>query len=172
MGNVYDELAKIVPHDREVVIVCVGTDRSTGDAFGPLVGTALKAANVPCAVYGTLDEPVHAVNVVDVRNRIAQQHEGAYVIAVDACLGKFDSIGQVKVYDEPLEPGKGVKKAIPPIGNCSVIGTVNVAGFMEYFVLQNTRLGFVMQLVEEAVQDLAAFMFARQEMVEVAATFG
>lgn len=161
---------KIVPQDREIVIVCVGTDRSTGDSFGPLVGSALEAAHVPCAVYGTLNTPIHAVNLPDVRERLEAHHKGAYVIAVDSCLGKFDSVGKVYVDNAPLRPGSGVKKDIPPMGDCHVGAIVNVAGFMEYFVLNNTRLGFVMQMVEEVAQDLAAFVFARQEMAEAAAT--
>ena len=39
-----------------------------------------------------------------------------------------------------LYPGKAVKKELPPIGNLSIKGIVNVGGFMEAMVLQNTRL--------------------------------
>lgn len=47
----------------EFIILCIGTDRSTGDALGPLVGHKLinsisKYNNV--YLYGTLDDPVHA----------------------------------------------------------------------------------------------------------------
>jgi hypothetical protein len=50
--------------DTPIVIVCVGTDRSTGDSLGPLVGTALARFHSPLFhLYGTLDEPVHAVNL-------------------------------------------------------------------------------------------------------------
>ena len=37
------QLGSMLPSDlRPVVIVCIGTDRSTGDSLGPLVGTFLK----------------------------------------------------------------------------------------------------------------------------------
>jgi|GEM_PF-2945695 len=36
------------------VILCIGTDRSTGDALGPLVGTMLSQHSLRAAVYGTL----------------------------------------------------------------------------------------------------------------------
>jgi len=48
----------------------------------------------------------------------------------------------------PLLPGTGVNKTLPPVGDLQVLGVVNVGGFMEYFVLQNTRLSAVMRMVE------------------------
>ena len=52
-----------------VHVVCVGTDRSTGDALGPLVGSALKSRQaeglIPptVTIHGTIHEPVHALNL-------------------------------------------------------------------------------------------------------------
>ena len=41
---------------RPAIILCIGTDRSTGDALGPLIGTHLSRLNLPqLKVYGTLD---------------------------------------------------------------------------------------------------------------------
>jgi len=31
-----------VPIGRPIIMICIGTDRSTGDSLGPLVGTLLK----------------------------------------------------------------------------------------------------------------------------------
>jgi len=50
----------------EFVILCIGTDRSTGDALGPIIGHKLvnslsKYDNI--YIYGTLDDPVHAKNL-------------------------------------------------------------------------------------------------------------
>lgn len=42
--------------------------------------------------------------------------------------------------------GAGVNKQLPPVGDIHLTGIVNVGGFMEYFVLQNTRLSLVMRL--------------------------
>ena len=47
-----------------IILVCIGTDRSTGDALGPLVGTKLEQVGIKnFQVFGTLDEPVHALNL-------------------------------------------------------------------------------------------------------------
>jgi putative sporulation protein YyaC len=133
--------------DTPIVIVCVGTDRSTGDSLGPLVGTALARFHSPLFhLYGTLDEPVHAVNLEETLSLIYQKHANPFIIGIDACLGQSTSVGCIQVVDGPLRPGAGVNKQLPPVGDIHLTGIVNVGGFMEYFVLQNTRLSLVMRL--------------------------
>ncbi|MCL6592447.1 MAG: spore protease YyaC [Alicyclobacillus sp.] len=144
---------------RELVIVCVGTDRSTGDSFGPIVGSKLREVT-DATVYGTLDEPVHAVNLAATLSEIRQRHgEQPFILAVDACLGKFDHVGQIILEQGPLRPGAGVKKALPAFGDFTLTGVVNVCGFMEYFVLQNTRLGVVMRMTDTVVAALRSSLF-------------
>lgn len=138
-----------------IVVVCVGTDRSTGDALGPLVGTALARYRSPLFhLYGTLDEPVHAVNLQETLNSIYDTHPDPYIIGIDACLGHSTSVGCIQVADGPLRPGAGVNKQLPPVGDIHMTGIVNVGGFMEYFVLQNTRLSLVMRLSEKIASSL------------------
>lgn len=132
---------------RPLIIVCIGTDRSTGDCLGPLVGTSLSRFNSSIFhLYGTLDEPVHAMNLKETLTMIHEQHDNPYIIGIDACLGQSASVGSIQVSDGPLRPGAGVHKELPPVGDIHVTGIVNVGGFMEYFVLQNTRLSLVMRL--------------------------
>jgi putative sporulation protein YyaC len=133
----------------EIVCVCIGTDRSTGDSLGPLVGTLLnREAPVQVKVYGTLDDPVHAINLSSTITRIHKEHPHALVIAVDACLGQMKNVGYLQVGLGPIKPGAGVNKNLPEIGQVHITGIVNVSGFMEYFVLQNTRLNIVMKMAE------------------------
>lgn len=134
---------------RSAVILCIGTDRSTGDALGPLIGTHLSRLNLPqLHVYGTLDEPVHATNLAENIQFIQQKFVNPFVIAVDACLGRIDSIGCITLADGPLKPGAGVHKQLPKVGEAHLTGIVNVGGFMEYMVLQNTRLNLVWRMSE------------------------
>lgn len=142
------------PH-RERVVICIGTDRSTGDALGPLVGSKLKKLDPPlCHIYGTLDSPVHAINLADTIEEIKREHPHAYIVAVDACLGQLNSVGSIQLCEGPLKPGAGVNKDLPPVGDSHLTGIVNVGGFMEYFVLQNTRLSLVMNLAEKIASAL------------------
>lgn len=141
---------------RRLAVVCIGTDRSTGDCLGPLIGTKLSAI-LPghATVLGTLDQPVHAVNLEEALENLRSQAPDPFVIAVDACLGRTESVGYVSLRDGPLQPGTGVNKNLPPVGDMHIIGIVNVGGFMEYLVLQNTRLSLVMHMAEIVAQGLA-----------------
>ncbi len=134
---------------RPIVIVCIGTDRSTGDSLGPLVGSKLKHTNFSSvSIYGTLDYPVHAVNLSETYETIQSTYQDPFIIGVDACLGRYNQVGVVTVGNGPVLPGAGVNKALPPIGEAHITGIVNVSGYMEYFVLQNTRLHVVMSMAD------------------------
>ena len=126
-----------------LAIVCVGTDRSTGDSLGPLVGSAICEAGVAADVYGTLDEPIHAVNLADTMSNLPTYD---CVLAIDACLGYSEDIGFIFVHNKAVKPGSGVNKILPAVGNLCITGAVNVMGFMEHNVLQNTRLSLVMRM--------------------------
>ncbi|GER70028.1 hypothetical protein BpJC7_13310 [Weizmannia acidilactici] len=134
---------------RDFVIVCIGTDRSTGDSLGPLTGTFLKEKAMKCfKVYGTLDNPIHALNLEEKIEMIYEKHRYPFVIAVDACLGKMKSVGMIQISDGPVKPGAGVKKDLPPVGDIHITGIVNISGFMEFTVLQNTRLNLVLKMAK------------------------
>jgi putative sporulation protein YyaC len=134
---------------RPVVFVCIGTDRSTGDSLGPLVGTLLEEKAVaPFHVYGTLDDPIHAVNLEEKLKEIKESHVRPYIIGIDACLGRLKSVGVIQVGSGPVKPGAGVNKELPEVGDMHITGIVNVSGFMEFFVLQNTRLNLVLRMAK------------------------
>lgn len=88
------------------------------------------------------------MNLQDTLNTIQNTHHNPYVIGIDACLGQSSSVGCIQVVNGPLKPGAGVNKELPPVGDIHLTGIVNVGGFMEYFVLQNTRLSLVMRMSE------------------------
>ncbi len=78
------------------------------------------------------------------------------MLAVDACLGKAENIGCISIKDGPLKPGTGVNKNLTQVGSAHLVGVVNVGGFMEYFVLQNTRLSLVMRMADVIASSIAA----------------
>jgi len=139
----------------DIVVLCIGTDRSTGDSLGPLVGSMFEKMYPPRVhIYGTIDEPVHAVNLKETIDKIEQNHKDSLIIAIDACLGQFSSVGKITVANGPLKPGAGVKKDLPEVGTFHITGIVNIGGFMEYFVLQNTRLSIVMKMADTIAHSL------------------
>lgn len=134
------------PTGNNIVILCIGTDRATGDCLGPLVGDHLKKELPEIAVFGTLENPVHALNLEGTVETIMEQFEEPFIIAIDASLGIPEHIGYATISSRPLFPGKGVNKNLPAIGNLSITGIVNVAGFPNSILLQSTRLHIVMTL--------------------------
>ncbi|MDR4928830.1 spore protease YyaC [Peribacillus simplex] len=158
--QISQELINLLPTGKlqPIVIVCIGTDRSTGDSLGPLVGTLLseKAENVSSSfhVYGTLDDPIHAMNLQEKLNEIKKMHANPFIVGIDACLGKMKSVGIVQIGQGPVKPGAGVNKDLPSVGNAHITGIVNVSGFMEFMVLQNTRLNLVLKMAKTIAEGI------------------
>ena len=138
-----------------IILICIGTDRSTGDALGPLVGTKLEQVGIKnFQVFGTLDDPVHALNLEEKIQNIQKDNPTSFIIAVDACLGKSQSIGSITTGMGPSKPGAAMNKKLPAVGDLHIHGIVNLNGFMEFFVLQNTRLSLVMKMADVIAQSI------------------
>lgn len=152
---------------QEIVIVCIGTDRSTGDSLGPLVGTKLKHRFPNENIYGSLDSPVHAMNLQETIDTIETTYNNPFIIGIDACLGKLSSIGFISASDGPVKPGAGVNKQLPPVGHMHITGIVNVSGFMQHIVLQNTRLHLVMSMADFIADGLFLSLYRQKTKTQV-----
>lgn len=137
--------------NKDIVILCIGTDRSTGDSLGPLVGHKLypllknfKRVHL----IGTLDNPIHALNLQSTISKIYEDYKIPFIIAIDSSLGVQNKVGYLCIKNTTLKPGSGVNKDLPEIGDISITGIVNIGGMMEFMVLQNTRLSLVMNMAE------------------------
>ena len=135
--------------NQPLVIVCIGTDRATGDCLGPLVGQALLPSP-QYSVFGTLKEPIHAKNLNQTFKEIYSVCQNPFIIAIDSCLGYAQPVGCITLSPLPLLPGRGVSKQLPPIGQLSITGIVNVFSdsVSNESVIQNTRLHTVIKLAD------------------------
>ncbi|MEI3163665.1 MAG: spore protease YyaC [Lachnospirales bacterium] len=131
----------------DVVVFCIGTDRATGDSLGPLVGTKLTKMGVN-NVIGTIDRPVHAINIEEKINHIYNYYNNPLVLAVDACLGIYNHIGSMSVWAGSLSPGAGISKKLRAVGDISITGIVNKWSTNGIVQLQSTRLSVVMNMSE------------------------
>jgi len=148
-NHIYESLTKVFNINTQIIFLCIGTDRATGDSLGPLVGHKLKNINYPNVhVYGTLDNPVHAKNIQNIVDYIHNTYSNPIILAIDACLGQNDHIGYVCFGEGPIKPGAGVSKDLQPVGDLSITGIVNFSGFMDMVILQNTRLNVVMKIAD------------------------
>lgn len=144
-----EKLINIIKSKRTIIILCIGTDRSTGDSLGPLIGNKLKSVvKNTFILYGTLEYPVHAKNLSNVLTEIKEKYTNPYIIAIDACLGSIQNIGNIIIEDKPLSPGAAMNKKLPKVGDLSITGIVNISGALEFMVLQNTRLYTVMHIAD------------------------
>lgn len=133
----------------EIVFVCIGSDRITGDSLGPMVGHQLSRYHWKnIYVHGTLDFPVHALNLESTLEELKERHPSALYIAVDASLGSQKHVGFISVGIGSICPGAGVHKVLPSVGDIFITGILNVSGTFEHFLLQTTRLSSVVQMAE------------------------
>lgn len=145
----YNNLKPILDNGRTIIFLCIGSDRSTGDSLGPLVGHNIKEfKNKNIYVYGSLYYPVHSQNLESILKKINDSFENPYIVAIDASLGSFQNVGKVFIENKPLFPGLALNKNLPSVGDLSITGVVNVSGKLEFMVLQNTRLYTVVTLAE------------------------
>jgi len=137
----------------DIVFLCIGTDRATGDALGPLVGYLL--ADSDATVYGNLQKPIHATNLLRSLEEIKLRHKNPLIVAIDACLGNTSRIGKLIVKEGGIAPAMAIAEiaeSLPKVGDISIAGVVNVSaeasGQCPLAVLSSTRLGLVVQMAE------------------------
>ena len=134
-----------------VDLICIGTDRATGDSLGPLVGELMRKRLLQFGglvrLFGTLDSPVHGLNLDDIVVKTAAT--GRLIIAVDACLGRSGNVGNITIGLGSVWPGACLSKDLPPVGDIFITGVVNSRSEqtgMEGITLQSTRLAVVMRM--------------------------
>ncbi|HAR86676.1 MULTISPECIES: spore protease YyaC [Clostridium] len=136
------------------IIVCIGTDRCIGDCLGPLIGSMLEEKFFPLPVYGTIANPIHALNLDSKLSDIKLKHPDSKIIGIDACLGPPNKIGEIQVRDYPINPGKGVGKSLSPVGDISIIGIVDSSDIDEPFTSRNIRLNLILEISKVITQGL------------------
>lgn len=134
----------------KLLFVCIGTDRSTGDALGPLVGSELVRRGFT-EVIGTLEAPCDASNLEQLVSAIP---EDRIVIAIDACLGHPGTVGHYLIHNKPLLPAESVGVRLPAVGHYSIAVVVNVNSPKPYWTLQTTSLHAVMRQADELANAL------------------
>lgn len=140
--NLLIEKIKANIDSKPVTIVCIGTDKCIGDSIGPIVGTLLKEKGYT-NVYGTLSEPIHALNIKDKIPSILENHKDNIILAIDASLGHKSNIGKIYFKNDPISPGAGVGKKLPQIGDFAINGVVDDCDIDTLFNDRTIRLSMV-----------------------------
>lgn len=134
---------------KDTVFFCIGTDKVIFDSLGPLVGHKLKLINPHLNVYGTLKDPITAINITDRINEINNKHNDSQIVAIDASIcksGKY-TINSVILENDSVQPGKGLGRNLPKIGDYKIIGVVDTDNNPDMF-RKNIRLYNVILLAD------------------------
>lgn len=84
-----------------VLFLCVGTDRITGDTFGPIVGYKLKrlfrdTKNVN--IIGDLENIVCDNNIEAIIDEICRKYSNPFIVSIDSALScNEENIGKIIV---------------------------------------------------------------------------
>lgn len=140
-------ICQLKPHlsslNSKPVILCIGSDRVTGDALGPLVGHLLTGGKADAHIYGNLTCPVTALNLVETIATISARHAGCKIIAIDSSVGPCEEIGLVRIIRGSIRPGAADGKDLPYVGDISITATVAAKSHKNLYTV---RLGFVYNL--------------------------
>lgn len=134
-----------------VLLFCIGTDRSTGDSLGPLIGHKLKEYGLKdrhVQVVGTLECPVHAMNLEQAILMVRRNYPDHVIVAVDASVGQTEHVGCITLGKGALRPGLGVCKELQAVGDIFITGIVGGYGNYDPLMLQSVRLSVVMRMAD------------------------
>ncbi len=169
-GTLYELIRGIAREEGKegVVFLCIGTDRSTGDSLGPLIGHKLKEQRIRKArIVGTLDCPVHAMNLEQSVAMVKMRYPNHVIVAVDASVGSQDHVGYITLGKGALRPGLGVSKNLQAVGDIFITGIVGGCGSYDPLMLQSVRLSVVMKMADCICQSI----FLVEQFWENAASF-
>jgi putative sporulation protein YyaC len=134
------------------VFICIGSVRHLLDCFGPLTGTMLQESMPSLNVYGTLDQPLNARNLIKEMMIIKNRHAGQKFIAVDAAVGEESEIGRIQFNAGSIIPGRAVARSLPAVGDFALTAIVEKRGHAQMYSSKGfAHVYHMARLVQKAV---------------------
>lgn len=87
-----------------------------------IMGHGARPWNGTFAVYGTMEQPVHALNLKSTLKEIRQKYPKAVMVVIDAAIGDACQNGYLAIKKGALKPGLGLGKDLPAIGHIQITG--------------------------------------------------
>lgn len=129
------------------VIVCIGTNKISGDALGPLVGDFLvEIYDIDAYVYGKSGGNVNGVNFSAYYAHIQSHHADSIIVAIDSCLGAKADVGKIKVTSAGVRAGGALGKNNQRIGDIGILAVVGEYGQDNFNTLKSIDKIFVQDL--------------------------
>lgn len=133
----------------EVIIVNIGTDKCTGDSFAPFLGSLLELQGSKFKYYGTLEDPIHALNVQEKIEFISQKHKNAFVIAVDSSVSEEEYVKGIYILNHSVEPGSALCKELESVGDISIVYNCCEVSDNVQVSLASARLGDIFKAAKD-----------------------
>lgn len=144
---------------KETVVICIGSDKVSGDMLGPLVGSSLREKyHLPYPVYGAVGESVNGINLEEYLEMISVRHGESRIIAVDAALGKGEDVGRIRLKKGGIKAGGALDRAGEKVGDVGIVGVV--AEERDPKDVYAALLGVPFSLVEELAKRIAEMIHA------------
>ena len=144
----------------KLIFLCIGTDRITGDSFGPLVGYKLKNlfyGKKNIEVIGDLENAVNLLNIEKIIDNIYSEYEIPFLIAIDAAVSNKTQIGKIVVSNSKMNAaGIFINKKIL-VGDISIKGVVSKDlrnSECNVRLLQNVPLNLIMNMADCVAQGI------------------
>ncbi|MDR3262862.1 MAG: spore protease YyaC [Clostridiales bacterium] len=138
------------------VIMCIGSDKVSGDILGPEVGRRLISDyNLGAYVYGITGRNINGENIDSYDSFIREVHKDSAVIAVDACLGGEKEIGNIKISKRGIGAGFAVGKKDKRYGDVGLVGIVGKISDDNVMQLISADCGLVEALSGKIAEYLA-----------------
>ncbi len=112
----------------KLIFLCIGTDRITGDSFGPLVGYKLKNlfyGNENIQVVGDLENTINLSNIEKIIENIYSKYEIPFLIAIDAAISNKTEIGRIVVSNSKMNIAGSFTNRKILVGDISIKGVVS-----------------------------------------------
>ena len=134
--------------DKDIIFLCVGTDRVIGDSLGPMVGYKIKNNISKGHVIGTLEDVIVALNIVDIIEKIHREYNNPFIIVIDSCVSNYNRIGDIVVKRGSMKIGEGLNKNLISVGNMHIKGIVANSEELDFMTLQNMRISTIMKMAD------------------------
>ena len=117
----------------DVLFLCIGSEKISGDAVGPIVGSLLRDKyKLPYPVIGTEEHPVNGINFKEYQKVIKDRFPFHRIIAIDSAVG--DELWTLKIKEGGVRAGGALKPDGEKFGD---IGILAVVGSKEGNVMHN-----------------------------------
>lgn len=139
---------------KNIIFLCIGTNKIIGDSIGPIVGTSLKTLlqtnsklkqnleinNKNIKVIGDVFSNISYQNIDENMQNIKNSVEDNYVIVIDSALSSENNIGKIFVQNRGLKYAESLKRKNTIIGDMSikaVVGKNMQNRFKNFKILKN-----------------------------------